>query len=271
MNRDVLKFEPTATTRRGDLYLLGDHRLLCGDSSSSDDVDRLTAGAAIGTVNTDPPYNVAVKSQAKSDRAKLRPLLNDSMKASDFEPLAAKWFGQMARVLAPGRACYIWGGHSNLALFPRLMADAGLHFANTIVWVKNGLTLSFKDYKSKHELCFYGWRKGAPHEFFGPKNAVDVWPENGVHWSRRHHLTEKPIGLAERAITASTQPGEHVLDLFGGSGSTLFAAEKLSRKACLMELDPLHCDSIVRRWEQQTGRKATLLESSAQGRRRRAA
>ncbi|MCX7800923.1 MAG: DNA modification methylase [Fimbriimonadales bacterium] len=280
-----------ATTRPGDLWLLGDHRLLCGDSGKPEDVDRLLEGAAIHLVNTDPPYNVKVEPRSnnaiaaglssfetthhqkmdvvrhpekarptgKKLRAKDRPLANDFVSDEAFEQMLHAWFGNLARVLEPGRGFYIWGGYANCANYPPVLKAAGLYFSQAIIWVKEHPVLTRKDFMGNHEWCFYGWREGAAHVFLGPNNAVDVWSVKKVNPQNMVHLTEKPVELAVRAIQYSSRPGEHVLDLFGGSGSTLIGAEQTGRKAFLMELDPLYCDVIVQRWEKFTGRKAERI------------
>jgi DNA modification methylase len=339
-----------ATTRPGDLWSLGGHRLLCADSSLPADVDRLLGGAQIHLVNTDPPYNVRVeprsnnaiaaglssfpadakphyhgfdlardkqkgKATHKKLRAKDRPLANDFVSDEEFNRLLRAWFGNMARVLRPGHAFYIWGGYANCANYPPVLKACGLYFSQAIIWVKEHPVLTRKDLMGNHEWCFYGWREGAAHRYFGPANAADVWQikrdrlgaysmlkglrlesEDGcridvlppapdrkiesVHiaadgcciygagastdvWSVKKinpqsmiHLTEKPVELAARAMKYSTKPGENVLDLFGGSGSTLIAAEQFGRHAFLLELDALYCDVIVAPWEKFTGRKA---------------
>jgi DNA modification methylase len=132
----------------------------------------------------------------------------------------------------------------------------GLYFSQAIIWDKQHPVLTRKDYMGAHEWCFYGWREGAAHQFFGPNNTTDLWSIKKVNPQNMIHLTEKPVELAARAMEYSSKPGENVLDLFGGSGSTLIAAEQTGRKAFLMELDPLYCDVIVQRYEQFTGQKA---------------
>jgi DNA modification methylase len=276
------------TTKPGDLWLLGKHRLLCGDSSKAEDVDRLLDGAKIHLVSTDPPYNVRVEPRSnnaiaaglssfetthhqkldvarhpekakptqKKLRARDRPLANDFVSDEAFEKLLHAWFGNMARVLQPGRAFYVWGGYANVANYPPVLKAHELYFSQAIIWVKEHPVLTRKDYMGNHEWCFYGWREGAGHKFYGPTNAVDVWPIKKVNPQSMVHLTEKPVELATRALEYSSRPGENVLDLFGGSGSTLIAAEQTGRRAFLMELDPLYTDVIVTRWEQFTGRKA---------------
>jgi DNA modification methylase len=277
-----------ATTQPGDLWVLGDHRLLCGDSSKPGDVDRLLAGATIHLVNSDPPYNVRVEPRSNNAfvsgktsfhpvpqespragqtvkatttklRAKDRPLENDSVSDERFAELLAAWFGNMARVLSPGRAFYIWGGYANCANYPPVLKSCGLYFSQAIIWHKQHPVISRKDFMGNHEWAFYGWREGAAHVYLGPNNATDVWSVKKVNPQSMVHLTEKPVELAVRAIQYSSRPGENVLDLFGGSGSTLIAAEQTGRKAYLMELDPLYCDVICQRYETFTGNKAELI------------
>jgi len=136
--------------------------------------------------------------------------------------------------------------------------DRVFYNSQAIIWDKQHPVLTRKDFMGAHEWCFYGWREGAAHRFFGPNNATDLWSIKKINPQNMVHLTEKPVELAERAMTYSSRQGENVLDLFGGSGSTLIAAQRTERKAFLMELDQLYCDVIVRRWEDYTGRKAIL-------------
>ncbi len=284
-----------AITQPGDLWILGDHRLLCGDSSKPENVDRLLDGAAIQLVNTDPPYNVKVEPRSNNAiaagltsfsgprhhqsldlarhpdkskptgrklRAKDRPLANDFVSDDAFDELLQAWFGNMARVLEPGRGFYIWGGYANCANYPPVLKANELYFSQAIIWVKEHPVLTRKDFMGNHEWCFYGWREGAAHVFLGPNNAVDVWSIKKINPQSMVHLTEKPVELAVRAIQYSSRAGENVLDLFGGSGSTLIAAEQTGRNAFLMELDTLYCDVIVQRWEKFTGRKAEVRHAS---------
>ena len=283
-----------AITNPGDLWILGDHRLLCGDSSKPEDVDRLLDGAGIHLVNTDPPYNVAVAPRTnnawasgerrgmpraelaeafggwdlkeapeggkpktnKKMRARDRVLTNDFLSEEEFNRLLNAWFGNISRVLEHGRCFYIWGGYANCSNYPPVLKAMKLYFAQAIIWVKEHPVLTRKDFMGNHEWCFYGWREGAGHKFFGPNNTTDVWSVKKVSPNKMVHLTEKPVELAVRAIQYSSRSGENVLDLFGGSGSTLIAAEQTGRKAFLMELDALYCDVIVQRFEQFTGKKA---------------
>lgn len=328
-----LPAEPTS--RAGSLWALGDHRLLCGNSALEVDVDRLVAGQAMHLIHSDPPYNVNVEPRSKNGiaagnssfpsagaangpmRAKDRKIENDCMSDEAFAACLAAWFGNMARVLEPGRSFYLWGGYANVASYPPALEAAGMYFSQAIIWVKQHPVMGRKDFMGNHEWCFYGWREGAGHVWLGPKNVPDVWEiskagagvvhplNNGIvlrsleggeiglcnppadpsrvllvedqvqvqagvsdlwfvkkmHSSKTVHLTEKPVELASRAIRWSSRPGENVLDLFGGSGSTLAAAELLGRRAFLMELDPAYCDVIVQRWENLTGKTAILLDS----------
>jgi DNA modification methylase len=279
------------TTKLGDLWLLGNHRLHCGDSSKPEDVDRLLDGAPVHLVNTDPPYNVRVEprsnnaiaaglssfegakhhqsldlarhpQKAKPTEGKLRPkdrpLVNDFVSDEEFIRLLHHWFGNIARVLLAGRSFYVWGGYANLGNYPPVLKACGLYFSQGIVWNKLHPVLTRKDFMGCFELAFYGWREGAGHAFYGPNNALDLWEVKKVSPQTMVHLTQKPVELAVRAMQYSSQPGEHVLDLFGGSGSTLIAAEQTGRRAFLMEIDPLYCDVIVQRWSNFTGKKPEL-------------
>lgn len=294
---DVPAPPDAATTQPGDLWILGDHRLLCGDSSKPEDVDRLLDGAPIHLVNTDPPYNVKVEPRSnnaiaagnssfaapqkkrthhqsmdlarhpekskptnKKLRAKDRPLANDFVSDDEFDRLLLAWFGNMARVLMPGRGFYIWGGYANVGNYPPVLKKCELHFSQAIIWHKQHPVLTRKDFMGDHEWCFYGWREGKAHQFLGPNNVPDVWSIKKVNPQSMIHLTEKPVELAVRAMQYSTRTGEHVLDLFGGSGSTLIGAQQTGRKAFLMELDPLYCDVIVQRFEQFAGKKAKRVK-----------
>ena len=162
-------------------------------------------------------------------------------------------------MLEPGRAFYIWGGYSNIWNYPNALRDCELYFSQMIIWVKEHPVLTRKDFMGNHEWCFYGWKEGAAHKFFGPANISDVWSVKKVNPQSMVHLTEKPVELAVRAIQYSSLQGENVLDLFGGSGSTLIGCEQTGRKAYLMEIDPLYTDVIVRRWQEFTGKKADRI------------
>src|SRR5262245_42419310 len=205
---------------------------MCGDSADPADVDRLMDGQPVHLINTDPPYNVRVEPRSnnaiaaglssfeaapgagtdKKLRAKDRPLQNDFVSDEEFDRLLRAWFGNIARVLQPGRSFYIWGGYSNCGNYPRALKAAGLYFSQAIIWVKQHPVMTRKDFMGNHEWCFYGWREGAGHDFFGPNNAIDVWSVKKVTPQNMVHLTEKPVELAARAILYSSRPGENVLD-----------------------------------------------------------
>jgi DNA modification methylase len=280
-----------AVTQPGDLWILGDHRLLCGDSSKPEDLDRLMGGKTIQLVNTDPPYNVKVEPRSnnaiaaglssfkgtthhqsmdvarhpekskptqKKLRAKDRPLANDFVTDDEFDRLLDAWFGNAARALDPGRGFYIWGGYANCGNYPPFLKKHELYFSQAIIWDKMHPVLTRKDFMGAHEWCFYGWKEGAAHVYLGPNNATDLWQIKKVNPQSMVHLTEKPVELAVRAMQYSSRPGENVLDLFGGSGSTLIAAEQTGRHAFLMELDCLYADVIVDRYQRFTGKLAIL-------------
>ena len=305
---DIPEPPDEAIAQPGDLWVMGDHRLLCGDSGVAADVDRLLDGQPIHLVNTDPPYNVKVEPRSNNAiaagnssfsllksqhltqavdatrggkglhhhqafdvarqgakhvthrrlRPKDRPLLNDFVSDEDFEQMLHAWFGNIARVLAPGRGFYIWGGYANCGNYPPVLKACELYFSQAIIWVKEHPVLTRKDFMGNHEWCFYGWREGAAHVYLGPNNATDVWSIKKVNPQSMIHLTEKPVELAVRAMQYSSRVGENVLDLFGGSGSTLIAAEQTGRCAFLNELDALYCDVIVDRFQRFSGKPAIL-------------
>ena len=173
------------------------------------------------------------------------------------------WFGNIARVLEPGRSFYIWGGFSNIANYPPVLAKAGLYFSQAIIWDKMHPVMTRKDFMGAHEWAFYGWKEGAGHKFFGPNNATDLWHVKKIPPQQLEHLTGKPAELAVMAMQYSSRRGDNVLDLFGGSGSTLIGAEQTGRNAFLMELDPPYCDVIVDRYQRFTG-KAAVLERTGE-------
>ncbi|HNO80368.1 MAG TPA: DNA methyltransferase [Phycisphaerae bacterium] len=279
-------------TQRGDIWVLGDHRLMCGDSGSADDLDRLLDGTVIDLLACDPPYNVRVeprsvtaiaaglssfqnkkaqlhhqgfdqargatdpKKARKKMRAKDRPLENDFVSDDAFDKMLLAWFGNASRVMRPGASFYVWGGYANLGNYPAPLKKSGLYFSQGIVWDKQHPVLTRKDFMGAFEICFYGWKEGAGHEFYGPNNATDLWHVRKVNPQSMVHLTEKPVELAVRTLQYSSLLGQNVLDLFGGSGSTMIGCEQTGRRAFLMELDQAYCDVIVKRWEEFTGQKA---------------
>ncbi|MCL2625130.1 MAG: site-specific DNA-methyltransferase, partial [Planctomycetaceae bacterium] len=189
-------------------------------------------------------------------RAKDRPLANDNLSDEEFDKLLNAWFGNIARVLEPGRAAYIWGGYRNYANYPAALKANGFHFAQAIIWNKMHPVMNRKDFMSCYELCFYCWKEGAAHKFFGQNNERDLWEVKKEPSQKTVHPTQKPVELAVRAIQLSSMPGENVLELFGGSGSTLIACEQTGRNCFAMEIDEAFCDVIVQRWQEFTGKVA---------------
>jgi DNA modification methylase len=235
-------------TRLGDIYQLGNHRLMCGDSTSIDAVDELMDGQKADMVFTDPPYGVDYKG-----------INNDSR--DGLEDLLRAAFGNYLATSKSGASIYCFHSDRCADLFNKVFREF-FHFSSMIIWAKNSLTLSQTDYQSQHEPCLYGWMDNGTHSWYSDRKQTSVWrfdKEKVVG-----HTTPKPVGLVERAISNSSKGGDAILDLFGGSGSTMIACEKINRHARLMELDPKYCDVIVKRWEDFTGKKAVLLTETAE-------
>ena len=230
-------------TKLGDIYQLGNHRLMCGDSTSIDAVDKLMDGQKADMVFTDPPYGVDYKG-----------INNDSR--NGLEDLLRAAFGNYLASAKSGASIYCFHSDRCADVFHKVFREF-FHFSSMIIWAKNSLTLSQTDYQSQHEPCLYGWMDNGKHTWYSDRKQTSIWrfdKEKVVG-----HTTPKPVGLVERAISNSSKGGDAILDLFGGSGSTLIACEKTNRHARLMELDPKYCDVIVKRWEEFTGKKAELL------------
>ena len=253
-------------SKLGDVYKLGNHRVMCGDSCVQDDVDKLMDGELADMVFTDPPWNVNYGEQGKENgshpsyKKRDRTILNDFMGTEDFLNFMNSAFKQLNLHSKDGCPTYVvmsaqeWG---NMMLS---LATNEYHWSSTIIWNKNALVLSRKDYHTKYEPIWYGWKEGAPRLMpLEDRKQCDVWDIDRPIKSDLHPTT-KPIALLEIAINNSSKPANIVLDLFGGSGSTMIACEKIGRSARLMELDPKYCDVIVQRWEDFTGEKAELLK-----------
>ena len=246
--------ETEPVTKLGDLYKLGNHRLLCGDSTSIDDVDKLTNGATVEMAFTDPPYGVEYTGglQFKSD-GKVEKNNREMIKNDDVD-IYEDVMGMLSlKVAGP---CYIWfAGTKASKLYEAAEKYGDIHAL--IIWVKNGGYGALNaNYKQKHEPCLYWKPKGATLDFVGNTTETTIW-EIDKDGKNKLHPTQKPIELAFKAI--KNHSAKTVLDLFGGSGSTLIAAEQLNRTAYVMELDPKYCDVIVKRWEALTGKKAELV------------
>lgn len=232
-------------TVEGDVWLLGRHRLMCGDSTSIDAVEKLMAGAKADMVFTDPPYGVDYKGINNDDRGGLENLLRAS-------------FCNYLSSSKSGAAIYVFHSDKCADIFHVVFREF-FHFSSMIVWAKNSLTLSRTDYQSQHEPCLYGWMDNGSHTFHGDRKQTSVWKFDKERVEG--HTTPKPVALIERAFSNSSKGGDTVTDLFGGSGSTLIACEKTARDCRMMELDPKYCDVIIKRWQDFTGEKATHAES----------
>jgi DNA modification methylase len=284
--------EPKA--KLGDIYQLGNHRLMCGDSTSEEDVAKLMNGVKADMVMTDPPYNVDYSSKNEmlnySDKGSRiqKPIENDNIE--NFEQFLFDAYKNMADNTKEGGAFYIWHSEKEDITFKQQLKKAGVYIHQTLIWVKNNFVLGRMDYQPKHEPCLYGWKEGAGHyfvddrsqssviedekpdikkmkkdelvklleEIYSDKVSTTVIKENKPQVSDLHP-TMKPIKLLARLIKNSSKKEETVLDLFGGSGSTLIACEQLNRKCYMMEYDPHYIDVIIQRWENFTGEKAIKI------------
>ena len=230
-------------TKLGDIYQLGNHRLMCGDSTSIDAVEKLMDGQNADMVFTDPPYGVDYKG-----------INNDSR--NGLEDLLRSAFGNYFAVSKSGASIYCFHSDRCADVFHKVFREF-FHFSSMIIWAKNSLTLSQTDYQSQHEPCLYGWMDNGTHSWHSDRKQTSVWKFDKERFEG--HTTPKPVALVEKAISNSSKGGDVIIDLFGGSGSTLIACEKIGRNSRLMELDPKYCDVIIKRWEDFTGKKAELL------------
>ena len=274
----VLPAEPKS--RLGDIYQLGSHRLMCGDSTSLTDVQKLVGGAQMDLLLTDPPYNVALGMDETPEEAKKRnrrtdgkTVANDKMEDTEFRKFLTDAFSNAAMVMRPGAPFYIWHADSEGYNFRGACRDAMLRVRQCLIWVKNSLIMGRQDFQWKHEPCLYGeseieedghepclygWTEGKKHYFFKNRRQTTVLNFDKPVKSAEHP-TMKPIKLFDYQMQCSSKPGENVLDLFAGSGTTIMAAEQNGRHAFCMEYDPKYADVIVDRWEKFTGKKAVLL------------
>jgi site-specific DNA-methyltransferase (adenine-specific) len=245
--------EPPAEpeTKVGDLYILGDHRLLCGDSTNPEDFAKLMDGAYAHLCWTDPPYNVNYEGGGMT-------IANDDMPDLDFRALLDAAFKNVAEHLDAGAMAYVAHSDSYGHEFRGAATGAGLELQACLAWVKSAFVMGRSDYHWQHEPILYLWKPGAPRRWFANRKQTTV-----LEFDRPAkcdvHPTMKPVALVQYCLENSSAPGDIVLDAFGGSGTTLMASEAIGRKARLMELDPGYCDVIVNRWEQATGREAERI------------
>jgi DNA modification methylase len=241
-------------SKTGDVWVLGQHRLLCGDSTVLSDVERLMNGQLADMAFTDPPYNVDYGNNAKDKmRGKDRRIMNDALGDGFYKFLYDACVNLL--VVTKG-ACYVCMSSSELHTLQKAWLDAGGKWSTFVIWAKNTFTLGRADYQRQYEPILYGWKDGAKHFWCGDRDQSDIWNYNKPRVNDLHP-TMKPVELVERAIKNSSKTRDIVIDLFGGSGTTLIACEKTNRQARLMEMDPMYVDVIVKRWEDFTGQKAT--------------
>lgn len=271
------------TTRAGQIFQLGNHRLMCGDSTRKKDVDLLMSKEKADLCITDPPYNVNYESIAGK-------IENDNLSDAEFRKLLDKAFANIERTLKEGAAFYVWYASKEAVNFNQALKDAGLEVHQQLIWVKNQLVLGRQDYQWKHEPCLYGWKPGASHYFSDSRietTVIDDKP-NIARMSKEQlkdyikdlwetearstviyedkpsqsaeHPTMKPVKMLARFIKNSSRQDDIVTDFFGGSGSTMIACEQLNRRCYMMEYDPKYCDVIIKRWEEFTGQKAKLIK-----------
>lgn len=290
---DAPDLAPIPVSRLGDVWQLGAHRVICGDSTSAAHVAELMAGQLADACWTDPPYNVDYRGKAGK-------IANDSMEGELFQTFLTQGMTVAFDVLQPGAACYVAHADTEGLAFRSAFRSAGFKLSGCLIWRKNALVLGRSDYQWQHEPILYGWKPGARHQWYGSRKATTIRELGGsvfsqnvdgtvlvrvgdeslivsgtdlkvrpleptVLWIDRptrsaEHPTMKPVELITRMLRNSTKPGDVVLDLFGGSGSTLICCETLGREARLCELDPRFVDVIVRRWQDFTGGGATHAE-----------
>lgn len=282
----VEELPKSATTQLGDIFKMGGHYLICGDSTKEETIKNLLQGQQVDLLVTDPPYNVDYVGKTK-DALKIE---NDKKSDGDFHKLLVDAFKAADQVMRPGAAFYIWHADSEGYNFRGACREIGWQVRQCLIWNKNTFVLGRQDYQWKHEPCLYGWKDGAAHYFVDDRTQSTVFEDKGHdidHMKKEEmkallkelfedkisttvmeedkpsrsaeHPTMKPIKLLARQIKNSSKKGENVLDIFGGSGSTLITCEQLGRHCFTVELDPKYCDVIIKRWEDFTGQQAVKI------------
>lgn len=271
--------DPTieAITKTGDIWQLGDHRLICGDSTNPEDLASLMHGDKVDLLITDPPYNVDYEGAAGK-------IENDSMSADEFEDFIFNAFNIAAGHMKEGAAYYCWYASISQKNVQAALEKSGLPPRQILIWVKNALVLGRQDYQWRHEPCFYGWKEGAAHYFIDARSLTTIFDdldsitrEEAIERLKEYsatttaiyedkpsksplHPTMKPLGLFKKQIRNSSKEGDIVLDIFGGSGTTLIACEEMGRRCRIVEYDPRYATAIIHRWEEYTGRKAEKVD-----------
>ena len=269
------------TTKLGDVWQLGNHKLICGDSTSFNDIEKLMNGKEVDLFLTDPPYNINVSNSQGMT------IENDNMDKQEFIKFLTDVFINANSFMKPGTPFYIWYADTSALEFHQACRNTNWEIRENLVWIKNQFILGRQDYHWRHEPCLYGWKEGAAHYFINDRTQSTIIDETIDLETIPHqelieyiknllnnstiiyenkptindmHPTMKPIPLISRLIKNSSVKNDNILDVFGGSGSTLIACEQLNRKCFIMELDPKYCDVIIKRWETLTGKKAVLIE-----------
>lgn len=250
-----------ARTKTGDLYQLGEHRVLCGDSTKADDVARVMGGGICRLIATDPPYGVDFVGARYCPTAKdWDGIQNDHRQGVVLKEWLAGMWTQWLQHCSRDASFYSWAAAMEEGAAAAAMRDAGIHVQSQIIWAKNSLVLGQSDYQWKHENCWYGYLKGKKHRWYGGRSQTTVWEVSKVASASYVHPMQKPVELYAIPIRNHTKTNDVVGDPFLGSGSQLIAAEQLGRRCFGIEIDPIYVDVIVARWEKFTGRKAELID-----------
>ncbi|MFA7174480.1 MAG: site-specific DNA-methyltransferase [Kiritimatiellia bacterium] len=240
----------------GDVWMLGKHRLMCGDSTSIESLEQLCKGQLVDMWLTDPPYNVAYEGKTKDALT----IKNDSMADDQFRQFLRDCYVAADSVMKPGAVFYIWHADSEGYNFRGAAQDAGWKVRQCLIWKKSSMVMGRQDYHWKHEPCLYGWKEGAGHLWAADRKQTTIL-EFDKPSRNGEHPTMKPVELFEYQMLNNTKGGDIIMDSFGGSGTTIIAAEKNGRVGYLMELDPKYCDVIIKRWQDYTGKEAVLEAS----------
>lgn len=248
--------KPKYEVKTGDIYQLGNHRLLCGDATKKEDVDKLMDGQKAEVLLTDAPYNVAYSSRGLNNDFK--EIENDNLSEKDFKKFLLKW----AKILPLKDNSSIYLYHRDTGMnaknFYELFQEMGWTRSTTIIWVKNVASMGWQNYRNQHETISYGWVKDKPY-FVDDRSQTSIWEIDRDSLNKYEHPTQKPVVLNKKAIQNSSKEEDIILDIFGGSGSTLIACEQTNRICYMMEIDPIYCSVIIERWENLTNKKAVKL------------